>query len=465
MEMNAFNPSSATGLTEQQVAELREKGLNNQQPESQTKTVGQIVKDNTLTLFNLLNIVLAVLVIAVGSYKNALFINIVIINTVIGIIQEVKAKRTIDKLSLISQPHVRVLREGKEKEITVEEIVLGDILILSSGKQIPSDSTVLSGEIEVNESLLTGESDAIVKKEGDTLLSGSFVVAGQAYVQVDKVGEDNYATKIAAQAKQMRKPNSEIMRALNLIMKIIGITIVPIGVLLLLRQIFGLNLGINHAIVTTVAALIGMIPEGLVLLTSVALAVGVIRLGHYKTLVQELYCIETLARVDVLCLDKTGTITEGSMEVKSIDLVNNAKDPAKALRAMVGTLTDDNSTFQALKDSFNGEAPKWRAVKTVPFSSARKWSGVSFEEQGTYVIGAPEFVLKDGYNTYRDKVEGYAAEGNRVLVLVHSDSPFTGDSGLPGDVQVIAFLLLGDKIRKEAKKLWSILQGRGLLSR
>ena len=383
MEMNAFNPSSATGLTEQQVAELREKGLNNQQPESQTKTVGQIVKDNTLTLFNLLNIVLAVLVIAVGSYKNALFINIVIINTVIGIIQEVKAKRTIDKLSLISQPHVRVLREGKEKEITVEEIVLGDILILSSGKQIPSDSTVLSGEIEVNESLLTGESDAIVKKAGDTLLSGSFVVAGQAYVQVDKVGEDNYATKIAAQAKQMRKPNSEIMRALNLIMKVIGITIVPIGVLLLLRQIFGLNLGINHAIVTTVAALIGMIPEGLVLLTSVALAVGVIRLGHYKTLVQELYCIETLARVDVLCLDKTGTITEGSMEVKSIDLVNNAKDPAKALRAMVATLTDDNSTFQALKDSFNGEAPKWRAVKTVPVSSARKWSGVSFEGQGT----------------------------------------------------------------------------------
>lgn len=462
MEMNAFNPSSATGLTEQQVAELREKGLNNQQPESQTKTVGQIVKDNTLTLFNLLNIVLAVLVIAVGSYKNALFINIVIINTVIGIIQEVKAKRTIDKLSLISQPHVRVLREGKEKEITVEEIVLGDILILSSGKQIPSDSTVLSGEIEVNESLLTGESDAIVKKAGDTLLSGSFVVAGQAYVQVDKVGEDNYATKIAAQAKQMRKPNSEIMRALNLIMKIIGITIVPIGVLLLLRQIFGLNLGINHAIVSTVAALIGMIPEGLVLLTSVALAVGVIRLGHYKTLVQELYCIETLARVDVLCLDKTGTITEGSMEVKSIDLVNNAKDPAKALRAMVGTLTDDNATFQALKDSFNGEAPKWRAVKTVPFSSARKWSGVSFEEQGTYVIGAPEFVLKDGYNAYREKVEGYAAEGNRVLVLVHSDSPFTGDSGLPGDVQVIAFLLLGDKIRKEAKKTLEYFAGQGV---
>ena len=206
MEMNAFNPSSATGLTEQQVAELREKGLNNQQPESQTKTVGQIVKDNTLTLFNLLNIVLAVLVIAVGSYKNALFINIVIINTVIGIIQEVKAKRTIDKLSLISQPHVRVLREGKEKEITVEEIVLGDILILSSGKQIPSDSTVLSGEIEVNESLLTGESDAIVKKAGDTLLSGSFVVAGQAYVQVDKVGEDNYATKIAAQANRCASP-------------------------------------------------------------------------------------------------------------------------------------------------------------------------------------------------------------------------------------------------------------------
>ncbi|MEG0495773.1 MAG: cation-translocating P-type ATPase, partial [Eubacterium sp.] len=224
MENNTFNPSVDVGLTKEQVAKQMEKGLYNKQPESQTKTVGQIVKDNTLTLFNLLNIVLAVMVIAVGSYKNALFINIVVINTVIGIIQEVKAKKTIDKLSLISQPKAKVMRDGKREEIAVEEIVLRDILLLTAGKQIPSDSTVLSGEIEVNESLLTGEADALIKKVGDKLLSGSFVVAGQASVCVDKVGDDNYASKIAADAKRTRKPNSEIMRALNFIMKVVGFT-------------------------------------------------------------------------------------------------------------------------------------------------------------------------------------------------------------------------------------------------
>lgn len=462
MEGNALNNTTLTGLTTEEVTELREKGLYNRQPESRTKTVGQIVRDNTLTLFNLLNIVLAVMVIAVGSYKNALFINIVVINTIIGIIQEIKAKRTIDKLSLISQPHAKVVRNGREEAITVEEIVLGDLIILSAGKQIPSDSTILSGEIEVNESLLTGESDAIIKKVGDTLLSGSFVVAGQAWVQVDKVGEDNYATKLTAQAKQMRKPNSEIMRALNLIMKIISFAIVPIGIILLVQQIFFINMGINQSVISTVAALIGMIPEGLVLLTSVALAVGVIRLGHYKTLVQELYCIETLARVDVLCLDKTGTITEGSMEVKSIDLVNNSKDPAKAMRAIVNTLQDDNSTFKALKDSFNGEAPKWKAVKAVPFSSARKWSGVSFEGEGTYIMGAPEFVLGDAYGQYREKVEDYASQGNRVLMLGHSDNAFIGENELPQNITVIALMLLGDKIRKEAKQTLEYFAGQGV---
>ncbi|MEG0495772.1 MAG: HAD-IC family P-type ATPase, partial [Eubacterium sp.] len=234
-------------------------------------------------------------------------------------------------------------------------------------------------------------------------------------------------------------------------------------VLLLIRQVGLQNMGIEQGIVSTVAALIGMIPEGLVLLTSVALAVGVIRLGRYKTLVQELYCIETLARVDVLCLDKTGTITEGSMEVKSIDLINNSKDPAKALRALVNTLKDDNSTFQAIKDSFNGAAPKWKSLKAVPFSSARKWSGVNFEVQGTYIMGAPEFILgHEEYSIYKDKIDAYAAEGNRVLMLGYSKETFVGDNGLPQNITMIALLLLADKIRKEAKQTLEYFASQGV---
>lgn len=462
MDNNTFNPSVDVGLTSAQVEKQFERGLYNKQPKSQTKTVGQIIKDNTLTLFNFLNIILAIMVIAVGSYKNALFINIVIINTVIGIIQEIKAKKIIDQLSLISQPHTQVIRDGKEEEIEIDKIVLSDILILTAGKQIPSDARVVSGEIEVNESLLTGEADSIIKKVGDTLLSGSFVVAGQAYVRVDKIGNDNYASKITLDAKKARKPNSEIMRAMNLIMKVIGFTILPIGVFLLIGQMTIENSSFYQSIISTVAALIGMIPEGLVLLTSIALAVGVIRLGRYKTLVQELYCIETLARVDVLCLDKTGTITEGVMEVKSIDLINNIKDPAKALRALVNTLKDDNSTFLAIKDSFSGERPKWNATKIVPFSSARKWSGANFGSEGTYIMGAPEFILGDDYDQYKDKIEGYASQGNRVLMLGYSDETFEGENELPQKITVIALLLLADKIRKEAKKTLEYFASQGV---
>ncbi|MEF9918904.1 MAG: cation-translocating P-type ATPase [Eubacterium sp.] len=462
MDNNTFNPSVDVGLTSAQVEKQFERGLYNKQPKSQTKTVGQIIKDNTLTLFNFLNIILAIMVIAVGSYKNALFINIVIINTVIGIIQEIKAKKIIDQLSLISQPHTQVIRDGKEEEIEIDKIVLSDILILTAGKQIPSDARVVSGEIEVNESLLTGEADSIIKKVGDTLLSGSFVVAGQAYVRVDKIGNDNYASKITLDAKKARKPNSEIMRAMNLIMKVIGFTILPIGVFLLIGQMTIENSSFYQSVISTVAALIGMIPEGLVLLTSIALAVGVIRLGRYKTLVQELYCIETLARVDVLCLDKTGTITEGVMEVKSIDLINNIKDPAKALRALVNTLKDDNSTFLAIKDSFSGERPKWNATKIVPFSSARKWSGANFGSEGTYIMGAPEFILGDDYDQYKDKIEGYASQGNRVLMLGYSDQTFEGENELPQKITVIALLLLADKIRKEAKKTLEYFASQGV---
>lgn len=450
------------GLTQAQVEERIADGKVNVQPQSKTKTIGRIIKDNSLTLFNMLNIILALMIIFVESFQNLLFINIVIINTFIGIIQEIKAKKTIDKLSLISQPHVSVLRDGKLEEIVFEKIVMDDILILKAGKQIPSDSQVVKGEIEVNESLLTGESDSIMKYEGDVLLSGSFVVSGQATVQVTQVGLENYASKLVEAVKVAKKPNSEIMKALGFIMKSIGIVIVPLGLLLLYKQLLVQNLPLQVSVTGTVAALIGMIPAGLVLLTSVALAVGVVRLGRHQTLVQELYCIETLARVDVLCLDKTGTITEGNMEVLSMETICHDKNPVQAIRALITNLKDDNATYRALSESCQGEAPKWLCERVIPFSSERKWSGAFFAEQGTFVIGAPEFVLKERYDEIKEKVEHYASEGNRVLMLGYAKEPFKEDGSLPENIKTIALLPMGDKIRHEAKKTLEFFRNQGV---
>lgn len=463
MGKNTFNPSADYGLSKEQVARQMERSLYNRQPESRTKSCGQIIRENTLTLFNLVNVVLAVFVIGVGSYKNALFINIVVLNTIIGIVQEIRAKRVIDKLSLISQPRTKAVRSGEIVELGLEEIVLSDVLILSTGKQIPADATVLEGEIEVNESLLTGESDPIFKHSGDTLLSGSYVVSGEARVRVDRVGEENYSGKLLSHAKTVRRPDSEIMRALNSIIKVVSIVIIPIGLLLFTEQLLVQHLNLSDAVTGTAAALIGMIPEGLVLLTSIALAVGVVRLARYKTLVQELYCIETLARVDVLCLDKTGTMTEGTMEVRSMDLLDKSCDPAKALRALCAVLKDNNATFNAIRASFNGKAPKWQVKKTVPFSSARRYSGASFEEVGTYVIGAPESLLSiPQLQQYQEKINTYASKGSRVLLMAHSEMPFQGDTGLPLQLKPVAFLLLGDKIRSDARKTLEYFAGQGV---
>lgn len=457
------NIDPGLGLSQAQVDVRIMSGKVNVQPQSKTKTISAIVKENTFTLFNLLNIILALMVVFVGSFQNILFINIVIINTVIGIVQEIRAKKTIDRLSLISQPYSRVIRDGQPQEITFESIVLDDVLVLTSGKQIPSDSKVINGEIEVNESLLTGESEPVMKCKGDTLFSGSFVVSGEAVVQVTQVGLDNYASKITADVKSVKEPNSEIMRSLNFILKVIGIVIVPIGLLLLYNQIILQGLAVQIGVVTMVAALIGMIPQGLVLLTSVALAAGVIRLGRHKTLVQELYCIETLARVDVLCLDKTGTITEGNTEVLSLEILKSERNPVWGLRALVANFKDQNPINHALVESFKGTPPQWKCEKVVPFSSTRKWSGASFGEQGTYVIGAPEFILGSRYLKIREKVESYASEGSRVLMVGYSDDPFTGDWGLPKNIETIALLPMGDKIRHEAKKTLEFFRNQGVV--
>ncbi|WKY46846.1 HAD-IC family P-type ATPase [Eubacteriaceae bacterium ES3] len=458
--INKINPE--TGLTGKQVEERIREGKVNQQPESKTRTVGRIIRENTLSLFNLLNLILALMVFSVGSYKNLLFINIVVINTIIGIVQEVKAKQTVDRLTLMTQPLASVLRDGKIIELGFEDIVLDEIILLKAGNQIPTDSIVLEGELEVNEALLTGESDTISKLKGESLLSGSFVVSGQAYVCATAVGSQNYASQLIDQVKAVKVSDSEIMRLLRLIVRVVGALIVPIGLLLFYKQIFVQDLPLETAVVSVVAAIIGMIPQGLVLLTSVALAVGVIRLGRHQILVSELYAIETLARVDVLCLDKTGTITEGNMEVLSVETLLAEKNPVKALRALVANVKDENPTAKALRESFQGEVQNWDCDEVIHFSSERKYSGAHFKGIGSYVIGAPEFVLKNRYDEIRDKVEGYAREGQRVLCLCHSDEPFGEKAELPENLNIVALILLGDKIRKEAKRTLEYFANQGV---
>ncbi len=445
-----FSPLPSRGLTADQVRRRVADGLVNVVSASQGKSYARILRDNLLTLFNLLNFALAACVILVGSYTNALFIGVIICNIIIGTYQEIRAKRTIEKLKVVSAPTARAVRDGVETELAVEQLVLDDITIWRAGMQLSADCVVVEGTVEVNESLLTGESDALFKQPGDTLMSGSFIVSGECRARVEHVGDDNYAARIAGDAKQFKKPNSELMRSLNLIIKSISFAIVPIGGALFLKQYYIMHMTLRDAVVNTVAAMIGMIPEGLILLTSVALAVGVIRLAQRRTLVQQLYCIETLARVDTLCLDKTGTITTGEMQVTDLIPIDASYEYASAaLNAFTHAMTDDNPTNRALKARFNG-ATDWKCTYTEPFSSARKWSAAQFTREGSIVLGAPEFVLGPDYARIRAQVEDYAARGLRVLVLTHSNNPL-GNQALPeGKLELCALIVIGDTLRPEA---------------
>ncbi len=435
------------GLTLQQVEERIKKGQINGDTAPATKSVKEIVRTNICTFFNLLNIILGLLVILVGSYKNALFLGVIFFNIIIGIFQEVRAKRVIDRLSLISAPKATVLRNGEEKEIPTGEIVLDDLMLLSTGKQICSDCIVLEGECEVNESLITGESDPVVKTKGDQMMSGSFIVSGNVKAQVNKVGADNFAAKITAGAKYLKKNNSVMLKSLDTIIKVIAVCIVPMAIGLFLNSIFISEQTTDRAVVSTVAALIGMIPEGLYLLASVVMAVSTIRLAAKKTLAQDMYCIETLARVDTLCLDKTGTITEGRMEVTGTELLQQDFPLDKAMTAFVSVMKDDNPTFNAVKEMWQkteGVTPK----NILPFSSARKWSGAEFEE-GSLIFGAPEFVLGNDYEKIKDKCVEKQGEGLRVLIAAYSKNSFNGFE-LPSDITPAALIFIGDVIRKEA---------------
>ncbi|MDU7337112.1 MAG: cation-translocating P-type ATPase [Clostridium sp.] len=445
-----FHPDYTTGLTQEQIDQRRQQGLCNGESDIKTKSVKEIVLQNIITPFNILNAILASLILLVGSYKNLLFMGVILSNLVIGIFQEIRAKRTIDRLALIAEPKAKVIRNGEQQTIEIHDVVLDDILYLEAGNQICTDCIVCNGECEVNESLLTGESDPICKKTGDSLLSGSFIVSGACHAQVEHVGKDNYAAKISQDAKYLKKPNSEIMTWINRIIKVIGIAIVPIGLILFYKQHFVLQASFTRSIVSTVAALVGMIPEGLVLLTSVVLAVSVIRLASHKTLVQELYCIETLARVDVLCLDKTGTITEGTLQLDDLILLGDTSQESAelALSALASTLPDTNPTMDAVRKNFCCTT-NWNCEEMIPFSSANKWSGAFFEKEGCYVLGAPEILLLDKSSEIRQKADSFAESGQRVLLLVKAAGHFQ-EKGLPRELQPVGLLLFSDKIRPEA---------------
>ena len=457
-----YQPDPGFGLSQEQVAARVRQGLHNGDSGIKTKTEGQIIRENVFTFFNLLNFALALAVILVGSPRSALFMGVIFSNILIGSFQGIRAKRTIDKLSLISAPRATVLRAGEKSTVAVEDVVLDDVLLLSSGNQICADATVVDGECEVNESLITGESDPVVKQKGDSLLSGSFVVSGSCAAQVDHVGADNYAQKIAGDAGYIKKRNSEIMDSIDFIVKIIGFAILPIGGLLFWKQYFVLHDTFQNSVVSTAAAMVGMIPEGLVLLISLAFAVSVIKLSARKTLVQDMYCIETLARVDTLCLDKTGTITEGTMQVDELVPLDGhtEEEMSEILTALVGNLTDDNPTSQAIREKFPGPAP-WQASELVPFSSARKWSGAFFPGQGACVMGAGEFILGESFERIRPQVESYSSGGQRVLLLGKTQEPF-GDKAIAGEVECLGLVLLSDKIRREAPRTLRYFADQGV---
>lgn len=436
------------GLSTKEVKQRINNGKVNYDTTTPSKSIKQILIENTCTLFNFINLILGVAIIVVGSYKNLLFLGVVICNTLISTIQEIRAKKTVDKLSVISSSKAKVVRDGKEKEIHINSIVLDDLIIYELGNQVVADSKILDGSCEVNESFITGEAKTIYKKEGDTLLSGSFIVSGNVKAKVIHVGLDNYTSIISRDAKKMKKEiNSEIMHSLNKIVKYVSIALVPIGILLLLRQFAIEGNTTQNAVVTVVAAVVGMIPEGLILLVSTVLAISVIRLSKYKVLVQDLYCIETLARVDTLCLDKTGTITEGKMEINDVIPLNNndINKIDEILEAISTNLNDKNPTFIALNEKYGNDS-KVKSINNIPFSSERKFSGIVLEKE-SYIIGAPEFVLGKEIDNYKNKIDELSNE-NRVLALIKTSH--IKNNEIPNKKDVLALILIRDKVRKEA---------------
>lgn len=448
------------GLTQAEVEERIADGQVNAIQDSSNRSVKDIVMGNTLTFFNFINIVLLALVLSVRSYKNMLFIFIIIANTLIGIFQEIKAKITLDKLKILTVSHVDVIRDGVKKSVTVSELVKDDVILLKSGGQIPADGVILDGEVDVNESLLTGESDSIHKTCGSKVLSGSFVTSGKAMCLLTEVGHDCYMEKLSSEAKQFKRYKTELQRNLDTILKFISIIIVPLGIILFAKQYWISGSTYEQAALDTVAAVLGMIPEGLVLLTSVALALGAVRLARRSTLVRELFCIETLARVDTLCLDKTGTITEGHLCVQGEESVKEDVDLEQLMGRMVAALGDENETFQALRQHYKrNQSANTKLV--LPFSSERKFSGVVFEGEGTYLMGAYQFIFPQADPAVLEKIAEYASQGLRVLTVAHSPNEMT-DYTLAEDFEIVGFVFMTDVVRKNAPDILGYFEEQGV---
>ena len=465
--MKRYNPNYMKGLDVEQVKERMENNLVNYDDAPPTKTIKQIIKSNFFTYFNFINLILGGAIIGAGIYggeiwesiKNCTFMGVIIFNSIISIVQEVISKKTIDKLSVLAASKVVVIRNGKEQELGIDEIVLDDVVKFSLGDQVVCDSVILNGDVEVNESFLTGEVDPIVKKNGDTILSGSFLVSGSCYARIDHIGSDNYISKISSEAKYNKKVNSVIMNSFEKILKVLSIVIVPVGAMLFVNQLKVTNYNITTSIFSTVAALIGMIPEGLLLLTSSVMAVSVVRLAKYNVLVQQLYCIETLARVDVICLDKTGTITEGTMELMDI-ICNDGVEKVKidaVLSNFAYALDNSNATLDAIREKYPNKGI-WGVSGKQEFSSSRKYSAVSFEGRGAFYLGAPEFVLREDFVNYQRQIESYS--DYRVLVLAYDKTNIL--SNTPTNLRVLAFILIQDKIREDAPDTLKYFKKQGV---
>lgn len=461
-----YDPDPNTGLTSKQVQEHTLHGWVNLPVDPPSKTVEEIIRSNVFTYFNLIFLVLAILLIVVGSFRNLTFLPVIIANTLVGIIQEIRSKRVLDKLSVLNEPKATVIRDGKEEIVSADSLVIEDIVRFSAENQICADATVMLGEVQVNEALITGESDEITKRPGDTLLSGSFIVSGECRARLDKVGEDSYISKLTVEAKAAKEgEQSEMIRSLNKLVKVVGILIIPIGILLFSQQFFIEKIGFQTSVTSMVAAVIGMIPEGLYLLATVALVVSVMRLAKQKVLAHDMKCIETLARVNVLCVDKTGTITENTMQVDRVVeaapyLEMEEKLPLETLIGdFASSMSRDNITMAALQDYFQQNSTR-KPRSITSFSSAYKYSSATFDD-GAYILGAPEFVLRDDYAEYQDEIEGYGEQGYRVLVFGTYAGEVTGKA-LTEKVTPLGYILLSNPIRKEAKETFTYFAQQGV---
>ncbi len=450
------------GLSSQEVEERIKEGNVNKTDNDKLKTNWQIIRDNVFTLFNLYNLLIAIALVLVKAYTNTFFFAIIVVNVLIGIIQEIHGRNLVKKLSILTASKTTVIRDGKEQEIGIEEVVLGDTIVLKQGDQIPSDSYLIQGEVEVNEALLTGESDSIVKGYEDKLLSGSYIVSGKCYAIVEKVGDDNFASQIVNATKKEKENNSELINSMKKVTKFTSFVIIPVGIVLFIQAYFFRESTVAQSVVATAAALLGMLPKGLVLLITIALESGVIKLAKKQVLVQELYSIESLAHIDTICLDKTGTITNGKMSVSEVEIYNEKVLPQSfnnMMEAFVNGMDDTNSTFRALQEHFDGKT-SYEKADNIAFSSERKWSSISFVKEGSLVVGAPERLFEKSQENMPEKIVELQKDGKRVLSVAYTKETIASDE-LP-KLEVVASIILEDPLRKNAKEMLGYFKEQGI---